>query len=90
MIRLNDNQKIKLKKLYLNKEYSKFQLEIEKLGDLESLPDFLKLGYAGSLVINNLSKKKDFLCTLRRTYKSLRCSMQASIFSKEKRKEEKV
>lgn len=61
MIRLNDNQKIKLKKLYLNKEYSKFQLEIEKLGDLESLPDFLKLGYAGSLVINNLSKKKDFL-----------------------------
>jgi len=61
MIRLNDNQKIKLKKLYLNKEYSKFQLEIEKLGELDSLPAFLKLGYAGSLVINNLSQKKDFL-----------------------------
>ena len=61
MIRLKDNQKILLKELYLNHNYSQFQLEIEKLGNLDDLPEFLKIGYAGAIVLNNQSDKKNLL-----------------------------
>ena len=61
MIRLNDNQKIKLKKLYESKDYSSFEYEIELLGNFNDLPEFLKIGYAGSKVLNLNSKKKDFV-----------------------------
>ena len=58
---LNQDQKIALKKLFENQEYSRFEKEVEKLGKLENLPIYLLMGYAGSKVINPNSKKKDFL-----------------------------
>jgi len=61
MIRLSDNQKIKLKTFYENKEYSNFEIEVESLGDFNDLPEFLKVGYAGSKVLNPNSKKKDYM-----------------------------
>ena len=52
MIRLSDNQKIRLKTFYENKEYSNFETEVEALGNFNDLPVFLKTGYAGSKVLN--------------------------------------
>ena len=60
-IDLNQDQKIKLKRLFESKNYSKFEAQIERLGNFEDLPIFLKMGYAGSKTINSKSKKKDFL-----------------------------
>lgn len=58
MIRLSDNQKIRLKTFYENKEYSNFETEVEALGNFNDLPVFLKTGYAGCKVLNPNSKKK--------------------------------
>ena len=58
---LNQDQKIKLKRLFEQKNYSKFQLSIEKLGSIDELPVYLKMGYAGSIVLNSKSKKEDFV-----------------------------
>ena len=60
-IDLNRDQKTKLKRLFEQKNYSKFESFVEKLGDLENLPDFLLMGYAGSKVLNPNSKKNDYL-----------------------------
>ena len=60
-IDLNKDQKLKLKTLFEKKNYSKFESEVEKLGNLENLPLFLLMGYAGSKAINPKSKKEDFL-----------------------------
>ena len=49
---LNKDQKIKLKRLFEQKNYSKFESEIEKLGEIEKLPNYLAMGYAGSKAIN--------------------------------------
>ena len=61
MIRLSDNQKIRLKTFYENKEYSNFETEVEALGNFNDLPVFLKTGYAGCKVLNSNSKKKDYI-----------------------------
>jgi len=60
-IDLNQDQKKKLKELFLNKRYSEFEFEVEKLGKLEQIPFFLIQGYAESKVLNPLSKKADYL-----------------------------
>jgi protein O-GlcNAc transferase len=60
-IDLNQDQKKKLKELFLNKRYSEFEFEVEKLGKLEQMPFFLIQGYAESKVLNPLSKKADYL-----------------------------
>ena len=49
---LSKDQKIKLKRLFDKKNYSKFETQIEKLGSIENLPTYLKMGYAGSKVLN--------------------------------------
>jgi protein O-GlcNAc transferase len=61
VIDLNQDQKKKLKELIINKRYSEFEFEVEQLGKLEQLPIFLIQGYAGSKVLNPLSKKADYL-----------------------------
>ena len=61
IIDLNQDQKKKLKRLFENQNYSKFESEVEKLGLTEDLPIYLKMGYAGSKVLNPNSKKDDFL-----------------------------
>ncbi len=61
MVDLNQDQKQKLKRLFENQNYSKFESQIEKLGSIEDLPIYLKMGYAGSKVLNPNSKKNDFL-----------------------------
>ena len=61
MVDLNQDQKKKLKRLFENKNYSKFESQLEKLGSIEDLPIYLKMGYAGSKVLNPNSKKDDFL-----------------------------
>mgnify|MGYP001464127181 CR=1 FL=1 len=61
IIDLNQDQKNKLKRLFEQKNYSKFELLVEKLGDLENLPNFLLMAYAGSKVMNPASKKEDYL-----------------------------
>ena len=58
---LNKDQKIKLKKLFEKKDYSGFEQEVEKLGKIENLPDYLIMGYAGSKTLNPKSKKEDYL-----------------------------
>ena len=58
---LNKDQKIKLKKLFEKKDYSGFEQEVEKLGKIENLPDYLIMGYAGSKTLNPNSKKNDYL-----------------------------
>ncbi len=58
---LNQDQKNKLRRLIENRNYSKFEAQIEKLGDFENLPTYLKMGYAGSKSLNPHSKKEDFL-----------------------------
>ena len=58
---LNKDQKIKLKKLFEKKDYSGFEQEVEKLGKIENLPDYLIMGYAGSKTLNPNSKKDDYL-----------------------------
>ena len=58
---LNQDQKKKLKRLFESQNYSKFESQIEKLGSIEDLPIYLKMGYAGSKVLNPNSKKNDFL-----------------------------
>ena len=58
---LHKDQKIKLKRLFDKKNYSKFEAQIEKLGSIENLPTYLKMGYAGSKVLNPNSKKEDYL-----------------------------
>ena len=60
-IDLNKDQKIKLKRLFEKKNYTKFESQIKKLGSIENLPVYLKMGYAGSKVLNPDSKKEDFL-----------------------------
>ncbi len=60
-IDLNKDQKLRLKTLFEKKNYSKFENEVEKLGNLEHLPLYLLMGYAGSKAINPKSKKEDFL-----------------------------
>ena len=60
-IDLKKDQKLKLKSLFEKKNYSKFESEVEKLGNLERLPLYLLMGYAGSKAINPKSKKEDFL-----------------------------
>ena len=55
---LKEDQKIKLKQLFEKKDYSNFENEIEKLGKVENLPDYLIMGYAGSKALNPNSKKK--------------------------------
>ena len=57
MVDLNQDQKQKLKRLFENQNYSKFESQIEKLGSIEDLPIYLKMGYAGSKVLNPNSKK---------------------------------
>ena len=61
MVDLNQDQKKKLKRLFENQNYSKFESQVEKLGSIENLPIFLKMGYAGSKVLNPNSIKDDFL-----------------------------
>ena len=61
MVDLNQDQKKKLKRLFENKNYSKFESQLEKLGSIENLPIYLKMGYAGSKVLNPNSKKDDFI-----------------------------
>ena len=58
---LNQDQKKKLKRLFERQNYSKFESQVEKLGSIEDLPVYLKMGYAGSKVLNPNSKKNDFL-----------------------------
>ena len=58
---LNQDQKNKLRRLIENKNYSKFEAQVEKLGSFENLPVYLKMGYAGSKSLNPQSKKEDFL-----------------------------
>ena len=58
---LSKDQKIKLKRLFEKKNYSKFEKQVEKLGLIENLPTYLKMGYAGSKILNPNSKKEDFL-----------------------------
>ena len=60
-IDLNRDQKIKLKRLFEQKNYSKFESFVEKLGSLADLPKYLLMGYAGSKVLNPNSKKDDYL-----------------------------
>ena len=60
-IDLNQDQKKKLKRLFESQNYSKFESQVEKLGSIEDLPIYLKMGYAGSKVLNPNSKKNDFL-----------------------------
>ena len=55
---LNKDQKIKLKQLFEKKDYSRFEIEVEKLGKIENLPPYLIMGYAGSKTLNPNSKKK--------------------------------
>jgi protein O-GlcNAc transferase len=61
IIDLKQDQKIKLKRLFEKKNYSKFENQVEKLGSIEDLPIYLRMGYAGSKVLNPNSKKDDFL-----------------------------
>lgn len=61
MIGLDDNLKKKLKNFYINKKYISFEREIEKLGRLDQLPEFLQSGYAVSKLLNSNSIKKDYL-----------------------------
>ena len=61
IIDLNQDQKKKLKRLFESQNYSKFESHVEKLGSVEDLPIYLKMGYAGSKVLNPNSKKDDFL-----------------------------
>ena len=58
---LNQDQKKKLKRLFETQNYSKFESQVEKLAPIEDLPTYLKMGYAGSKVLNPNSKKDDFL-----------------------------
>ena len=58
---LNKDQKIKLKQLFEKKDYSRFEIEVEKLGNIENLPSYLIMGYAGSKTLNPSSKKNDYL-----------------------------
>ena len=58
-IDLNKDQKIKLKRLFEEKNYTKFESQIKKLGSIENLPVYLKMGYAGSKVLNPDSKKEE-------------------------------
>ena len=58
---LNKDQKIKLKQLFEKKDYSRFEIEVEKLGKIENLPPYLIMGYAGSKALNPSSKKNDYL-----------------------------
>ena len=58
---LNKDQKIKLKQLFEKKDYSRFEIEVEKLGKIENLPSYLIMGYAGSKTLNPNSKKNDYL-----------------------------
>ena len=60
-IDLNRDQKTKLKRLFEQKNYSKFESTIEKLGNLDNLPNYLLMGYAGSKVLNPNSKRDDYL-----------------------------
>ena len=60
-IDLNRDQKNKLKRLFEQKNYSKFELLVEKIGDLNNLPNYLLMAYAGSKVMNPASKKEDYL-----------------------------
>ena len=60
IVDLNQDQKSKLRRLIENKNYSKFEAQVEKLGDFENLPTYLKMGYAGSKTLNPNSKKEDF------------------------------
>ena len=53
---LNRDQKIKLKRLFEQKNYSKFESFVEKLGSLDDLPKYLLMGYASSKVLNSNSK----------------------------------
>ena len=83
---LNQDQKIALKKLFENQEYSRFEKEVEKLGKLENLPIYLMMGYAGSKVINPNSKKKDFLKStiiFEKIYDALENSKSVTINNKE-------
>ena len=61
IVDLNQDQKSKLRRLIENKNYSKFEAQVEKLDDFENLPTYLKMGYAGSKTLNPNSKKEDFL-----------------------------
>ena len=61
IVDLNQDQKKKLKRLFETENYSKFESQVEKLGSIEDLPIYLKMGYAGSKVLNPNSKKNDFL-----------------------------
>jgi len=56
---LNQDLKIKLKSLFNKKQFSQFQFEIEQLGEIENQPKYIVMGYAGSLAMNEFSKKKD-------------------------------
>ena len=38
IVDLNQDQKSKLRRLIENKNYSKFEAQVEKLGDFENLP----------------------------------------------------
>jgi len=61
IIDLNKDQKIKLKRFFDQKNYSKFENFIERLGPIKDLPIYLQMGYAGSKVLNPESKKNDFI-----------------------------
>ena len=61
IVDLNQDQKKKLKRLFETQNYSKFESQVEKLGSIEDLPIYLRMGYAGSKVLNPNSKKDDFL-----------------------------
>ena len=52
IVDLNQDQKKKLKRLFEIKNYSKFETQVEKLAPIEDLPTYLKMGYAGSKVLN--------------------------------------
>jgi predicted O-linked N-acetylglucosamine transferase (SPINDLY family) len=61
MVDLNQDQKKKLKRLFEDQNYSKFESQVEKLGLIEDLPIYLKMGYAGSKTLNPNSERDDFL-----------------------------
>lgn len=61
MIDLGLEFRTNLKNLYINKQFSQIEDEIESLKNLEDLPTEIKMLYAVSKSLNPKSIKKDFI-----------------------------
>ena len=61
MIDLGLEFRTNLKNLYINKQFSQIEDEIESLKNLEDLPTEIKMLYAVSKSLNHKSIKKDFI-----------------------------